>query len=62
MASVFRKILVVVFIFHWVTPVPGHPDDIEFKKVIKHEKKHWKRLQKKDGAIRLVGGRSELEG
>lgn len=62
MALIIGKVLVVFAILQCISFALGHSNTIEFNNVIKHENKHWKRLKKHDGAIRLVGGRSEFEG
>lgn len=61
--------MVLVLLLPWLFEfVCGEQQTItatnELSKVVKHDfpKKHWKRLKKQDGAIRLVGGRSEHEG
>lgn len=66
MASPSGKLLLlsIVLILQLVIFVCGEHRTIDAAKINKHNsaKKHWKKLKKQDGAIRLVGGRNEHEG
>lgn len=57
-------LLSIVLILQLVIFVWGEHRTIDAAKINKHlsAKKHWKKLKKQDGAIRLVGGRNEHEG
>lgn len=62
MASSFGGKLLLVVALQWWTIACDDAVDIANTVKLDYSKKHWKRLKKQDGAIRLVGGRGEHEG
>lgn len=65
MSSSTGKLLIhIIVLLQWTVLAAGAQATSEISNAVNHDypKKHWKRLRKQDGALRLVGGRNEHEG
>lgn len=61
---VFQIVFILLLLICTINSTIQAHETIEEAKAAKHVhiKKYYKKLQKQDGAIRLIGGRSEYEG